>query len=66
MQGKVKWFNRKKGFGFITTDEGTDIFVHYKDIVGEGYKCLDKGATVSFEVYEGEKGPQAANVTTVA
>ncbi len=61
-QGTVKWFNASKGYGFITADEGKDVFVHYSAIHGEGYKTLDEGQKVRFEVVEGEKGPQAANV----
>ena len=60
--GKVKWFNDSKGFGFIETDEGGDVFVHHNDIQAEGYKSLAEGETVSFEVVQGEKGPRAANV----
>lgn len=60
--GKVKWFNSTKGFGFITTDEGTDVFVHHSDIQGEGFKTLDEGDAVEFDVTEGQKGPKAANV----
>jgi len=60
--GKVKWFNDAKGFGFIETTEGKDIFVHYSAIVKEGFKTLAEGQLVSFEVVEGAKGPQAANV----
>ena len=60
--GKVKWFNDSKGFGFIETDDGGDVFVHHNDIVGEGYKSLSEGDAVTFEVVEGEKGPRAQNV----
>lgn len=61
--GKVKWFNESKGYGFIEPDGGgRDIFVHYSAIQGEGYKTLSEGQTVDFEVTQGEKGPQAANV----
>jgi CspA family cold shock protein len=62
-KGKVKWFDRRKGFGFIETDEGNDLFVHYSEIKGEGYKALDEGDEVEFEVKSGPKGDQAANVT---
>ena len=62
-QGTVKWFNAEKGFGFITRDDGNDVFVHHTAIVGEGYRRLDEGQQVSFDVTEGKKGPQAANVT---
>jgi CspA family cold shock protein len=63
MQGKVKWFNAEKGYGFIEQDEGGDIFVHYSAIQGEGYKTLDEGQGVQFDVVQGNRGPQAANVT---
>ncbi len=62
-QGTVKWFNESKGYGFITADEGKDVFVHYSAIQGEGFKTLNEGQKVSFDVVNGEKGPQAANVT---
>lgn len=61
-QGKVKWFSNEKGYGFIETDDGEDIFVHFTGINGEGFKTLDEGDTVSFEVTDGNRGPQAANV----
>jgi len=61
-KGKVKWFNAEKGFGFIEREEGNDIFVHYSAIVMDGYKALDNGIDVMFDVIEGSKGPQAANV----
>ncbi|MFD1672116.1 cold-shock protein [Agrilactobacillus yilanensis] len=61
--GTVKWFNADKGYGFITTDEGNDIFVHFSAIQGDGYKSLDEGQKVSFDVEESDRGPQAANVT---
>ena len=64
-KGKVKWFNAEKGFGFIETEEGTDVFVHFSAIAMDGYKTLEEGAEVEFEVVEGAKGPQAANVTRV-
>jgi cold shock protein len=63
MKGKVKWFNASKGYGFITTEEGNDVFVHYSAIKGEGYKSLDEGQMVEFEVTSGPKGPAASNVT---
>ena len=62
MQGTVKWFNDSKGFGFITTDEGGDVFVHHSEITGEGYKSLAENQRVSFEVEQGPKGPHAVNV----
>ncbi len=63
MTGTVKWFNAKKGFGFISSDEGNDVFVHFSALNMEGFKVLDEGDKVEFEVVDGEKGPQAANVT---
>jgi CspA family cold shock protein len=60
--GKVKWFNDSKGFGFLTTDDGTDIFVHHSAIQGEGFKTLDEGQEVEFEIVQGAKGPQAQDV----
>ncbi|MCK5761626.1 MAG: cold-shock protein [Candidatus Izimaplasma sp.] len=62
MTGTVKWFNSEKGYGFITTEDELDIFVHFKAITGEGFKTLDEGQKVEFEVVEGDRGPQAANV----
>lgn len=62
MTGTVKWFNAKKGFGFISGDEGNDVFVHFSALKMEGFKVLDEGDKVEFEVVDGEKGPQAANV----
>ncbi len=64
-KGKVKWFNGAKGYGFIQRESGEDVFVHYKAIVGEGYRKLDEGDTVEFEVQEGPKGLQAVNVKKV-
>ena len=61
--GVVKWFNAEKGFGFIQLEEGNDVFVHYSAIQEEGFKTLEEGQQVSFEIVEGERGPQAANVT---
>ena len=61
-QGKVKWFNAEKGFGFIEREDGSDVFVHFSAIQSEGYKSLDEGQAVEFEVEEGSRGPQAANV----
>ena len=63
--GTVKWFNGSKGFGFITREEGDDLFVHFKSILGDGYKTLDEGDQVQFEVGESPKGLQAINVTKV-
>jgi len=62
-KGTVKWFNSTKGFGFITIEGKNDVFVHYKSIIGEGYKSLAEGDSVEFEIEDGPKGPQAANVT---
>ncbi|AWI12552.1 MULTISPECIES: cold-shock protein [Bacillaceae] len=61
-QGKVKWFNTEKGFGFIEVDGGNDVFVHYSAIQGDGFKTLEEGQSVSFDIVEGNRGPQAANV----
>ena len=63
MKGTVKWFNAKKGFGFISDEEGNDVFVHFSALQIDGFKVLDEGDEVEFEVIDGEKGPQAANVT---
>ena len=62
-QGTVKWFNASKGFGFISRESGEDVFVHFNAIVGSGYKSLDEGERVQFEVQKGPKGLQAANVS---
>ncbi|MCZ6632743.1 MAG: cold-shock protein [bacterium] len=61
-EGRVKWFNESKGYGFIEQDEGEDVFVHYSAILGDGFKTLNEGDTVEFEVAQGPKGLQAANV----
>ncbi len=63
--GKVKWFNNAKGYGFIQREGGNDVFVHYTAIQNEGFKTLEEGQTVEFEIQEGPKGPQAANVIKV-
>ncbi|SKC73049.1 cold-shock protein [Maledivibacter halophilus] len=62
MKGKVKWFNNDKGFGFITAEDGNDVFVHFSAIEGDGFKSLEEDQEVEFEVVQGEKGPQATNV----
>jgi CspA family cold shock protein len=61
-KGKVKWFNNQKGYGFITTDAGADVFVHYSAITGDGYKSLEEGQEVEFDVEKGPKGDQATRV----
>lgn len=63
MTGRVKWFNSEKGYGFIEREDGDDVFVHYSAIDGEGFKTLEEGQAVEFEIVEGNRGPQAANVT---
>ena len=63
--GIVKWFNDKKGFGFITPEDGNDVFVHFSEIQGEGFKTLKTAQEVEFDLIAGEKGPQAKNVVTV-
>lgn len=62
MRGKVKWFNAEKGYGFIESEEGGDVFVHYSAIQAEGYRVLEEGEGVEFDIVEGERGPQASNV----
>ncbi len=64
-KGTVKWFNDSKGYGFITPEEGNDVFVHHSSIQGEGFKSLSEGDQVEFEITEGDKGQQATNVTKV-
>ncbi|WNC16547.1 cold-shock protein [Brevibacillus brevis] len=64
-RGRVKWFNSEKGFGFIEREGGEDVFVHFSAIQGEGYKTLDEGQEVTFDVENGQRGPQATNVTKV-
>jgi CspA family cold shock protein len=61
-EGKVKWFNEKKGFGFIANNDGGDVFVHFNDIQASGFKTLQEGASVSFDIENGPKGPSAVNV----
>ena len=61
-KGTVKWFNNQKGYGFISDEQGNDVFVHYSGLSMDGFKSLDEGAAVEFEVINGEKGPQAVNV----
>jgi len=62
MQGKVKWFNAEKGYGFIEREDGGDVFVHFSAIQSEGFKTLEEGQSVEFDIVEGARGPQAANV----
>lgn len=62
-QGTVKWFNAEKGFGFIQQEDGNDVFVHFSAIEGEGFKTLEEGQAVNFEIEDTDRGPQAANVT---
>ncbi|MBP1530013.1 MAG: cold shock domain-containing protein [Erysipelotrichaceae bacterium] len=65
MTGKVKWFNAAKGYGFITGDDGKEVFVHFSAILVDGFKTLDEGQAVEYEVNEGEKGPQAYDVKKI-
>lgn len=62
MVGKVKWFSKQKGYGFIERENGQDVFVHYASVVGEGFRTLEEGQTVEFDIIEGPRGEQAANV----
>jgi CspA family cold shock protein len=64
-RGTVKWFSAEKGYGFIAVEGGKDVFVHYSAIVGEGFKTLEEGQRVQFDIVDGRKGPQAANVTVL-
>ena len=66
MQGKVKRFNKVKGFGFITADDGRDVFFHFSELVMEGYKTIDEGANVEFDLVEGERGLQAHNIKKIS
>ena len=66
MKGTVKWFNNEKGFGFITPEEGSDVFVHHSSIQDEGYKSLNEGQAVEFDVEQGDKGPKAINVVKLS
>lgn len=65
MKGVVRWFNAQKGFGFITSDDGRDVFVHYSGLNMSGFKVLEQGQAVTFDIEDGEKGSQATNVTVI-
>ena len=65
MTGKVKWFNAEKGYGFITGEDGNDVFAHFSEIQKDGFKSLDEGEEVTFDITEGPKGPQASNIVSV-
>ena len=65
VQGTVKWFNESKGYGFITRDDGDDVFAHYSAIDGNGFKTLSEGDMVSFDIVEGDKGPKAINIVKI-
>jgi CspA family cold shock protein len=65
MEGTVKWFNNSRGYGFVGRENGPDVFVHYSGIAGDGYRTLQEGDRVTFEIVQGPKGPQAANVVKV-
>jgi len=64
-QGTVKWFNAEKGFGFIAIDGGADVFVHYSEIQADGYRSLEENQRVEFDIVQGAKGPQAANISVI-
>jgi cold shock protein len=64
-RGKVKWFNNQKGYGFITPEEGSDVFVHFSAVQGDGYKSLEENDEVEFEIQQGDKGEQAVNVVVI-
>lgn len=66
VQGRVKWFNNTKGYGFIGRDDGADVFVHHSAIVADGFRSLNEGDLVEFEIAQGQKGPQAANVVKLS
>ncbi|MDA2913654.1 MAG: cold shock domain-containing protein [Candidatus Acidoferrales bacterium] len=66
VQGRVKWFNNTKGYGFIGRDDGADVFVHYTAIASDGFRSLNEGDLVEFEITQGQKGPQAANVVKLS
>lgn len=66
VQGRVKWFNNTKGYGFIGREGGSDVFVHYTAIVGDGFRSLQEGDLVEFEIVQGQKGPQASNVVKLS
>jgi CspA family cold shock protein len=66
VQGQVKWFNNAKGYGFIGREDGSDVFVHYSAIVSDGFRTLNPGDTVEFEIVQGQKGPQAAKVVKLS
>jgi cold shock protein len=65
MNGTVKWFNSEKGFGFITGEDGKDVFAHFSQIKSDGYKSLQEGQKVTYDVAQGQKGPQAENITVI-
>ena len=65
LEGKVKWFNESKGYGFIQQDNGSDVFVHYSSVKGDGFKTLAEGQRVKFEIVEGDRGPKASNVEKI-